>query len=213
MTSRIQLVVWVASLMVGGMVAVAQSIAPPIAEYRGTKVEGMFELQNTNDYPMAVVLETKSFSVDEHGQVVYRSLDPGITITMGTTSFVIHPHDRRMVFYKAAVSATPASFSIIPAMTKAGAIVGVRVNYILPHMIYVYQKDRMQKSDVRVDMAGGILHIRNLSNKLGRIQSVEAARQDVAAGFPLFPGQTREFPVTGDKVNVTFEDGFKIGVN
>jgi hypothetical protein len=213
MTSRIKLVVWVASLLVGGMMAAAQSIAPPIAEYRGTKVEGMFELLNTTEYPMAVVLETKSFSVDDHGQVVYRPLDPGITITMGTTSFVIHPHDSRMVFYKAALSTAPASFSIIPAMTKAGGIMGVRVNYILPHMIYVYQKEKMQKSDVKVDVADGTLHICNLSNKLGRIQSVQAAKQDVAGGFPLFPGQTREFPVVGDKVNITFEDGFKIGVN
>ena len=212
MIARSKLVVWLASLMVGGMVAAAQSIAPPIAEYRGAKIDGMFQLQNTSDYAMAVVLEAKSFSVDDHGQVVYRPLDTGTMISLGASSFVIRPHDSRMVFYKATVASTPTSFSIIPTMTKAGVLTGMRINYILPHMVYVYQREKFQKSDIKVDVAGGVLHIQNLSTKLGRVQSIQAPRQDLA-GFPLFPGQTREMPVAGQKVSVTFEDGFKVSVN
>ena len=119
MTTQIKLITaaWLAVLATG--VAMAQSIAPPVAEYRGTKIDGMFELQNSNDYPMAVVLETKSFSIDEHGVVVYRPLDKGISVSLGASSFVINAHDSRMVFYKAIVPSVPASFSIIPTMTKA----------------------------------------------------------------------------------------------
>ena len=213
MTMRIRSVGWFASLLFGGLMAMAQSITPPIAEFRGTKVEGMFEVSNRADYPMAVVLETKSFSVNEHGQVIYRPLDSGIVISMGISSFMLRPNDTRMIFYKARISTPPpASFSIIPTMTKAGALTGVRVNYILPHMIYVYQKEKFQKTDIKIDIVNGILRVHNLSAKLGRVQSVEASKQD-SGGFPLFPGQTRELPIAGHIANITFEDGFKVSVN
>lgn len=209
MTTQLKLgaVVWLATLLTG--VAMAQSIAPPIAEYRGAKIDGMFELQNGNDYPMAVVLETKSFTVDDHGVVVYRPLDPGVHVSMGTSSFVINAHDSRMVFYKAIVPALPSSFSIVPTLSKATASTGMRINYMLPHMIYAYQKDKLQKSDVRVSTDGGVLRIENLSQKLGRVKSVAAAGGPMG-GFPLFPGQTREVPIEKGKVHVTFGDGFSI---
>ena len=209
-TPRIKLVVWLASLTIGGTMA-AQSIAPPIAEYRGAKADGMFEIQNSSDYAMAVVLETKSFDVDDHGQVRYRPLDPGIQIKMGSSSFVLQAHDSRMIFYKATFPSAPASFSILPTMTKAGPLKGVRVNFILPHMIYVYQKEKLQPSDVKVQLAEGVLQIRNLSTKLGRVETVLGSKQDLG-GFPLFPGQTRQMALSGDKASVIFEDGFKVNV-
>lgn len=209
-TQRIKPMVWLAFLAIGGTMA-AQSIAPPIAEYRGAKADGMFEIQNTADYPMAVVLETKSFAVDDHGQVRYRPLDPGIQIKMGASSFVLRAHDSRMIFYKATFPSAPTSFSILPTMTKAGVVEGLRVNYILPHMIYVYQKEKFQRSDVRVRVVGGVLQIQNLSTKLGRVEAVQASKQDLG-GFPLFPGQTRQIALSGDKASVTFEDGFKVNV-
>ena len=209
MTTQLKLVtaVWIATLLTG--VAMAQSIAPPIAEYRGEKIDGMFELQNGNDYPMAVVLETKSFTVDDHGVVIYRPLDPGIRVSMGSSSFVINAHDSRMVFYKAVVASLPAAFSIVPTLSKASASTGMRINYMLPHMIYAYQKNQLQKADVRVSTDGAVLHIENLSQKLGRVKSVAAAGGP-RGGFPLFPGQTRDVPIEQGKVHVTFGDGFTI---
>jgi hypothetical protein len=207
---RLKLGVWIALLAFGGTIA-AQSIAPPIAEFRGTRADGMFEIRNTSSFTMAVVLETRSFEVDGHGQVLYRPLDPGISIRMGASSFVLRPHDSRMIFYKATFPSAPASFSIIPTMTKAGVLEGVRINYILPHMIYVYQKEKLQRDDVRVDVADGVLRVRNLSRKLARVEAVQASKQDLG-GFPLFPGQTREMPITGNNASVAFEDGFKVNV-
>ena len=206
---KLNTLVWLA-FFVGGTIG-AQSVAPPIAEYRGAKADGMFTIENGADYPMAVVLETKSFSVDDHGQVQYRKLDPGIEIKMGASSFVLGAHDSRMIFYKATCPSAPASISIVPTMTKAGAINGVRINFILPHMIYLYQKEKLQQSDIKVQLADGVLRIQNLSDKLGRVQGVQASKQDLG-GFPLFPGQTRQVPMTGERARVTFEDGFKVDV-
>lgn len=207
---RIKRLIWLAVFALGGTMA-AQSIAPPIAEYRGAKADGMFEIQNTSDYSMAVVLEARSFAVDDQGQVRYRPLDPGIQIKMGVSSFVLRPHDNRMIFYKATFPSVPASFSIIPTLTKAGVVTGVRINYILPHMIYVYQKEKFQRSDVKVQLLDGMLQIQNLSAKLGRVEAVQASKQDLG-GFPLFPGQTRQIALSGEKASVTFEDGFKVNV-
>lgn len=188
----------------------AQGIAPPIAEYRGDKVDGVFEIQNTADYSMAVMLVTKSFDVDEHGQVRYRPLDKDIKIKMGSSSFVLRPHDSRMIFYKASFPVSPASFSIIATMTRVEALEGIRVSFVFPHMIYVYQKAKLDRSDIRIELADGVLHVRNLSQKLGRVEEVQASKQELG-GFPIYPGQTRDVVATGaTKATVKFEDGFKI---
>lgn len=210
MSTRIKLTtaVWLA-FTIGG--AVAQSISPPIAEYRGTKVDGMFTIENATENSMAVVLEVKSFSVDDHGQVQYRPLDSGIQVKLGVNSFVLRAHDSRMIFYKATYPTSPVSFSIVPTMTKAGVVEGVRVNYILPHMVYVYQKDKFERSDIKLALSNGVLQVQNLSNKLGRVLNVKATKEDLG-GFPLFPGQTRQVPLTGTNASVTFQDGFKVNV-
>jgi hypothetical protein len=187
----------------------AQSIAPPIAEYRGNKAEGMFEVRNNTDDSMAVVLATQSFIVNEHGIVQYRPLDKGIQIKMGASSFVLRPHDNRIIFYKASFPISPASFSIIATVTKAKQTEGVRINYILPHMIYVYQKETLGKSDIKLDVIDNVLHIHNLSHKFGRVSTVQFNKEE-SGSFPLYPGQTRDVPVTGNKVSVRFEDGFKV---
>lgn len=188
---------------------IAQAIAPPMAEYRSAKIDGMLEVQNGMDYPMAALVETKSFDVDGRGQVHYRSLAEDMHVSLGATSFIIRPHDTHMVFYKASVPTAPCSFAIIVTMTRAKAAEGMRINYVLPHMIYIYQKEKLNRADIKVDTANGVLHIQNLSQKLGRISGVHAPKQDLGA-FPLYPGQTREVAVTGNRMTVQFEDGFKI---
>jgi hypothetical protein len=204
---RCKLVVCFALLMIGG--AVAQSIAPPVAEFRGNKVDGMVEVANNADFPMAIMLETRSFEVDADGGVRYRPLDSDIQLKMGSSSFILRPHDTRFIFYKAIIPTAPASFSIVVSMTQATTVKGVRLNYILPHMIYVYQKDKLEKTDIVAQLRDGILHLENVSQKLGRVAGVNGGKQEVGA-FPLYPRQARDIHVDAPKVTVRFEDGFKI---
>jgi hypothetical protein len=190
-------------------ICAAQAIAPPIAEFRGNKIDGMITVQNGADYPMAAVIEIKSFDVDAKGEVHYRALDPDIQVSLGSTSFIVPPRDNHMVFYKAVVPTLPRSLAIITTMTKAGPTTGMRLNFMLPHMIYIYQKEKLSKADIRLEFSDGTLHIQNLSQKLGRVSGVQASKQGYGA-FPIYPGQTREVPASGDKVVVSFEDGFKV---
>lgn len=189
----------------------AQGIAPPLAEYRGSKVDGMFEVQNSTNYTMVTLLEVKSFRVDGKGQVHYGALDRNVQVSLGASSFIVRPHDRRMVFYKALVANPPSSFAIIATMTKAGSVPGMRLNFVLPHIVYVYQKEKLRRGDVRVEDSGGVVRIENTSKKMGRVMSVQG-RGKKTGGFPLYPDQTREVAMAGDRITVRFEDGFKIDV-
>lgn len=204
----IKVVVWMLMLTAGVW---AQGIAPPLAEYRGNKVDGMFEVQNSTNYAMAALIEIKSFRVDGKGQVHYGALDSNVQVSLGASSFIVRPHDRRMVFYKALVANPPSSFAIIATMTKAGSLPGMRLNFVLPHIVYVYQKEKLHRSDIRVEDSGGVVRIENTSKKLGRVTSVQG-RGKKTGGFPLYPDQTREVAMTGDRITVRFEDGFKIDV-
>ena len=186
-----------------------QGIAPPIVESRGgNKVDGMFEIQNNADYPMATMLEVKSFSVGDEG-LRFRPLDSGIQVKLGSSSFVLKAHDSRMVFYKATFPAAPVSFSIVTTMTKVGALEGVRINYVFPHIVYVYQKDKLKRTDVKVDQEDALLRVQNLSQKLGRVEAVDVNQEELR-GFPLYPGQTRLVPVSDGTLSVKFEDGFTV---
>jgi hypothetical protein len=191
---------------------VGQGIAPPIAEYRGDSASGMFEIQNTTDDPMAVILSTMSFTVDEQGHVRYSPLAPTTKIKMGASSFVLQPHDNRMIFYKASFPTTPTSFSIIATMTKVEVVdSGMRLSFVFPHMVYVYQKEKFDQRDIRLELVNGVLRIHNLSKKLGRVESVQANVGGEAGGFPIYPDQTREVVVNGaTTATVKFEDGFKV---
>jgi len=90
MNSPSKLVVCLGFLL-GGALALAQAISPPIAEYRGLKAEGSFRIDNSTDMAMMVVLETKSFRVDDAGKLVYSPLHPQIHIDFGASSFFNSP--------------------------------------------------------------------------------------------------------------------------
>jgi hypothetical protein len=187
-----------------------QGIAPPVAEYRGSKVSGMFEVENTTDAPMTVTLETKSFTVNERGAVQYSPLDKSISIRMGASSFILAANDTRMIFYKASFLSSPVSFSIIANMTKSEPEEGMRIQFVFPHMVYVYQKEKLSRSDVSLELVNGKLLIHNTSQKLGRILEVTASKQELG-GFPIYPSQVREVSLPGaTQASVKFEDGFSV---
>jgi hypothetical protein len=196
-------------LLFGGVMGFSQTITPPIAEFRGFKAEDSFRIDNKTSQPMLVVLEVKGFTVNGAGKVVYSPLPSTIRVEIGSSSFVIPPNDNHTVYYKAVSTASPASFSILPTMTPMSQAKGVRVNFCMPHMIYLYQKAKLAKSDVKVALANGKVVIENTSNKLGRVQYIHAGSQDLQ-GFPLYPGQTRELAITGDKATVHFDEGFQL---
>jgi hypothetical protein len=224
--SRIALLSFAVAVIFGTM-GVSQTVAPPIAEYRN-KAQGMFELRNDGDMPLAAILEVQGFSVDESGVLHYQPLDSHIKVELGGNSFVIPPHQSHYVFYKATSTSASAWFTILSTLTKATTAHNqMRINFVLPHVVYLYQKQKMKKDDISVRLSAGttpgqyVVELENRSDKLGRVESVTGRgfeKSVEVGGFPIFPGKKRQFVLDGGNgksalnVKVSFEDGFSLDV-
>jgi hypothetical protein len=182
--------------------ALAQTVSPPIAEYQ-ERARSSFQLSNGTLFPLNVVLEVRGFDVTEQGEVVDTPLDTSkVRVKLSAMSFRIPPRGTYTVFYEATADSTPAWFNILSAMTGARTDNGLNVRILLPHVVYLNQKQSLAREDVAVraveyDSAGGRVrvHLENLGPRLGRVLQVSVARDAAAsergAGFPLFPHSRR----------------------
>jgi len=197
-----------ASLALGALACLAiqalaaQSVSPPIAEYQG-RARSSFQLINSGIFPLNVVLEVRGFHVTEQGEVEDAPLDTGkVHVKLSTMSFRIPPRATYTVFYEATADSLPAWFNILSAMTGARTENGLNVRILLPHVVYLNQREALKKEQVAIrrfelDSAAGKLRVQveNLGPNLGRVQQVTAsagkASSPPSAGFPLFPHMTR----------------------
>jgi hypothetical protein len=210
--------------------AIAQTVRPVISEL-GNPAKGRVEYVNDSLTPLNVVLEAKSFTVSENGELSYRPLDPNIHLKLSATSFRIQPQQTYYVFYEASAPPNPAwfviyaSFSGFPFRTAQG----MNVRLQLPHTVYLLPKQRAEKADVRVvraefDAADNkiLLEVENTGDNFGRVLQTQLAngkkKQD-APGFPIFPHSKRILEVPLDAkpqrdavpAEVSFQfDNFKV---
>ncbi len=205
---------------------VGQTITPPIAEYRG-KAQGLYELHNDGDVPLVAIVEIQSFKVSEDGNLTYQAADSATKVDIGSSSFVLAPHQSHMVFYKATPGGPNAWFTVLSTLTRAATDRSrMRINFVLPHVVYLYQKQKLKKDDVSVSVSPGengelTLQVMNRSDKLARIDSVTwrgFQKNADSGGFPLFPRATRRVKqevgtaLKNAAVKVNFEDGFSVVV-
>jgi hypothetical protein len=199
----------------------AQSVSPPIAEYQ-EKARSSFQLHNGSLFPLTVVLEVRGFRVTEAGEVIDTQLDTArVHVKLSAMSFRIPPRGSYRVFYEASGDTLPAWFNILSAMSGARTDNGLNVRLLLPHVVYLNQKQPLKKSEVAIrafqlDAAGkkARIHLENLGPRLGRVVQVNVSdghtTSDPAAGLPLFPRSRRwiEVPWTGegtpDRLTVRF---------
>ena len=127
----------------------AQSVSPVIVEYKGNG-EGKIELTNNTQTPLVVVLEPKSFSITPEGRGKYRPLDSNIHLQLSSTSTRLQPGQTYYVFYKAKADALPAWFTIFSTFSAPRHEKGVDVRVMLPHTVYLYQKQKLQKNDIQI---------------------------------------------------------------
>ena len=189
-----------------------QSVSPPIAEYQ-EKARSSFQLHNGSLFPLTVVLEVRSFRVTEAGEVVDTPLDTSrVHVKLSAMSFRIPPRGSYRVFYEATGDTLPAWFNILSAMSGARTDNGLNVRLLLPHVVYLNQKQPLKKSEVAIrafqlDAAGkkARIHLENLGPRLGRVLQVNVtdghSTSDPTGGLPLFPKSRRwiEVPWTGER--------------
>src|SRR3569833_3886104 len=78
--------------------AAGQTVRPVISEL-GNPAKGRVEYVIDGLTPLNVVLEAKSFTVSEQGEINYRPLAPDIHLKLSATSFRIQPKQTFYVFF------------------------------------------------------------------------------------------------------------------
>jgi hypothetical protein len=199
----------VAAYLLGSAGALAgQSVSPPIAEYQG-RARSSFQLHNGSLFPITVVLEVHGFEVTEDGEVVDVPLDTGLVhVTLSEMSFRIPARGSHRVFYEASGDSLPAWFNILSAITGMRTENGLNVRLLLPHVVYLNQKEALKRNQVAIkafelDPAAkqARIHLENLGPNLGRVLEVEVTHgreSRSGGGFPLFPGKRRWTEVSWD---------------
>jgi hypothetical protein len=178
----------------------AQTVQPVIVEYKG-KADGKIALTNDTLQPMVVVLEPKSFSITPAGRGMFRPLDSGIHVELSSMSVKLQPKQTYYVFYKATADKLPAWFTVYATFSSPLHSDGLDVRMMLPHTVYLYQKQPLTEAEVQVknlSYSAGTRRIscdiENNGDALGRVQSVHATGDHATgdlAGFPLLPGGSR----------------------
>lgn len=189
--------------------AVGQTVRPVISEL-GNPAKGRVEYVNDGLTPLNVVLEAKSFSVSETGEISYRPLDPDIHLKLSATSFRVQPKQTFYVFYEASAPPTPKWFVIYASFSGFAfrTAQGMNVRLQLPHTVYLLPKQRAERGDVRVvrselNATGDrvMLEVENTGDNFGRVLQTELStgkkKQD-APGFPIFPHSRRVLEVPLD---------------
>src|SRR4051812_45485761 len=187
----------------------AQTVRPLINEL-SNPAKGRVEYVNDGLTPLNVVLEPKSFTVSESGEITYRPLDTDVHLKLSTTSFRIQPQQTYYVFYEASAPKSPtwfviyAAFSGFPFRTAQG----MNVRLELPHTVYLLPKGGVERPDIIIDRAElipatnrVIVEVENQGDNFGRVLETQLAysrKKQEAPGFPVFPHSKRqlEIPLT-----------------
>ena len=215
-----------------GASCLAQTVRPVINELNNP-AKGRVEYVNDSLTPLNVVLEAKSFSVSETGEIAYRPLDQDVHLKLSTQSFRIQPQQTYYVFYEATSSKSPAWFVIYAAFSgfPFRTAQGMNVRLELPHTVYLLPKQSVSQTDVRVNRAELVapdgkvrIEVENTGDNFGRILETQLVyskrKQQPAPGFPIFPHSKRILEVALDEkpegenvpVEVTLQfQNFKIG--
>jgi hypothetical protein len=199
---------------------VAQTVSPLIDENvvggPGKKARGKIEYVNDSLQPLAVTLDTQSFTVSDIGEMQYRPLDPAIHVKFSTSSFRIQPKQSYLVFYEAEADAVPSWFVAYATFAgyKERTSEGLKIQLMLPHTVYLLPKGQAKRSDLVIKTAEFrpteqkvVLRVENTGPAFARILETDitsTATRGKAAnnGFPVFPHSQRqvEIPWTGSDV-------------
>jgi hypothetical protein len=181
--------------------AASQTISPPVAEYQ-EKARSSFQLINGSIFPLTAVLEVKGFDITDRGDVVEVPLDTArLRVRLSASSFRIAPRSTYTVFYEASGDSLPAWFQIVAALSGARTDTGLNLRILLPHVVYLNQKDALRRESVvlhrfEVDPTTGKARalLENTSGDLGRVleMAFDSPAGDSRSGsFPLLPGHRR----------------------
>jgi hypothetical protein len=197
-----------------------QNVSPIIAEYT-SKAVGSFEVTNSSLVPSVVILESKSFKINEDGEGEFRDLDSEIHVELSVTSIRLEPKQSARIFYKVVADKLPAWLCIYASFSPVKKREGINIRMMLPHTIYLYQRQPLQASAIKIgrlrydrELRRVLCDLENDSESAGRAQSMEITGKHgfaTAGGFPMLPHEKRVVtvdwtaPGDPDSINIEFE--------
>lgn len=200
-----------------------QTVQPIIQEYEGVG-KGSFDVINQGDSPLIVTISPESFTVREHGEMWFQSLDPGIHVKLSAMSLRLAPHETSRVFYTATADQLPAWFVIYATFGAPPRkdISGLNLHLELPHVVYLLPKHGgIKRDDLTVSASyeaeKQLVHctVENQGGNFGRVMQMQAIggskRQDGPSGG-VFPHSRRAFdiewrnPEAPQKVSLQFKN-------
>jgi hypothetical protein len=195
----------------------AQTIRPVLSEYTAKVAKGSVELVNPGVVPLTVIMEPKSFTVSETGDISYRPLDKGIQVKLSAMSFQIPPQQSYFLFYEARADSLPAWFVLyanIGGFRKSDSGMNIRLD--LPHTVYILPKQSVGKSEIEIKYLGlspDNAHLRfsvtNSGPWFGRALESDLRSKGATiqgSGFPIYPHGTRivEMSCKGNEAGSVF---------
>src|SRR5258708_35815352 len=112
-----QLLACIAATVALAAPLLAQTVRPVIVQYSGS-ARGKFELVNNAFQPTNVVIEPRSFTINEDGDGVYGPLANNIHVKLSAMSLRIPPKQSRFVFYEAKADTLPAWFVLYSVFAR-----------------------------------------------------------------------------------------------
>lgn len=192
----------------------AQTVQPLIDENvvkgTGKSTSGKIEYINDSLHTLSVVLEARSFTVSDTGDLSYRPLDESIHVKFSTMSFRISPKQNFFVFYEASADKLPSWFVVYATFGgfKERTQEGFRIQIQLPHTIYLLPKQELQKEELVVRAAEYrhsekkvVVRVENTGPSFGRVLEADVTSMKDRAtlgGFPVFPFSQRQVDIPWD---------------
>lgn len=185
-----------------GVSCLSQTVRPLINEL-GNPAKGRVEYVNDTLTPLNVVLEPKSFTVSETGEISYRPLDSDVHLKLSTTSFRVQPQQTYYVFYEASSPKNPAWFVIYASFSgyTFKTAQGMNVRLQLPHTVYLLPKQSVEQPEIHINRAElrpadnkVVFEVENTGDNFGRVLSTQLVylkKKQEAPGFPVFPHSKR----------------------
>src|SRR5258708_31076425 len=175
------------ALILAAVQMAAQTVGPVVDENivkgPGKKASGRIEYVNDSLQTLTVVLDSRSFTVSDTGDLSYQPLDSRIHIKFSSMSFRIPPKQNYFVFYEAWADEVPSWFVVYATFAGFSERTreGLSLNILLPHTIYLLPKQNVRKGELLVKTAEYrprekkvIVRVENTAPSFGRVLSVVA---------------------------------------
>jgi len=131
--------------------ASAQSTSPIIVEVYAKPdkpIHGSFTVTNSAVRKMAVTFQAVSFQLDKNGNASYRQLDPGISVTM-SSSTELAAKESKQIDYEVRTNHYPIALKIYSAFLSGRQETGIGLRYVLPHVLYACDKNSKEQKNKR----------------------------------------------------------------